>query len=205
MIENSNNDSLFLENVQLSNSGYYHCVINNPCNTVISEEAYLDVIQTIFSQSISLTEGWNSLSFQYQPLQSEIEELFQPILEDIIILSDGKGYFYPDGNINTLGNWNYKKGYFIKVSQSVAFSYQGNIPGNKTINLKTGWNLIPVLSEDEIQITFILNQLEDHLIILKEVIGSKVFWPDKQISTLQRLKPGKSYLIKVDTPQIIQF
>jgi hypothetical protein len=205
MIENSNNDSLFLENVQLTDSGYYHCVINNPCNAVISEEAFLNVIQTIFSQTINLTKGWNSLSLQYQPLQSGIEELFQPILEEIIIISDGAGYYYPDGNTNTLGNWNYKKGYFIKVSQSVAFSYQGNIPDNKTISLKTGWNFLPVLSEDEIQATFIQNQLKNHLIILKEMIGSKIFWPEKQISTLNRLKPGKSYLIKVDSSQSINF
>lgn len=204
-IDESNNDTLFLQNVQLSDSGNYHCAITNPCSTVISEDAYLAVIQIIFGQTLILEEGWNSLSLVFQPLQTEIEQLFQPILEQITIISDGNGYYYPNGNINTLGNWNYKKGYFIKVSQQTAFNYQGSVPDDKSIALETGWNLIPVLSEQEVPVSIILNQLEDNLIILKEMIGCKLFWPDKQINTLNRLKPGKSYLIKVDAPQIINF
>jgi len=64
---------------------------------------------------------------------------------------------------------------------------------DRTVNLHIGWNLIPVFSDCE----FPTNQLflQGNFEIIKEVAGSKVFWPMKQIGTLETIKPGQAYLI----------
>jgi len=205
IIQGAINDTLFLQNVQLQDSGFYHCQITNDCSIAISDQVKLTVIQTVFTQSFLLNEGWNSVSFAYQPLNTEIEIIFQDVLQEVILISDGIGIYYPGGNINTLGNWNIKKGYFVKMLEGEAFSFEGSTITNKAITLESGWNLIPVLSDKAIQVSFIEKQLGTNLLILKEMIGTKVYWPDKNIFSLNRLLTGKTYQIKVQNPQTITY
>jgi len=199
------NDTLFLPNVQMNDSGYYHCEISNACNTSISDSAKLTVTQTVFIQTLNFSEGWNSISFAYQPVNPEIETIFQSVLPRVILISDGNGLFYPEQSINTLGNWNYQKGYFIKMEGGASLLFEGSSVATKNISLKPGWNLIPVLSENEVRLNQLYNQLGENLVILKEMIGHKVFWPDKQIYSLTMLLPGKAYQIKVENAQIISY
>jgi len=41
--------------------------------------------------------------------------------------------------------------------------------------------------------------------IIKETAGLYVYWPDKQIFTLQTLEPGQAYLIKAKQDFSISF
>lgn len=205
IIEDGIYDTLFLQNVQLQDSGFYYCEISNDCSTVNSTQAKLSVIQTIFTQSILLHEGWNSLSFHYDPVETEIQTLFQPILSKIILLSDGNSIFYPAGGINTLNTWYSRKGHFIKLSEDADLEIDGSIILSPTVNLKSGWNLIPVLADKAVQVTFLENQMGNNLIILKEMAGNKIYWPDKNIYTLNRLMPGKAYQVNVENQQTINY
>ncbi|OYT13188.1 MAG: hypothetical protein B6I19_06355 [Bacteroidetes bacterium 4572_114] len=57
--------------------------------------------------------------------------------------------------------------------------------------------MFPVLSTTDVQITTLFqNNLED-IIIIKEAIGSNLFWPAAGVSTLDTLNVGRAYLIKV--------
>ncbi|NLO50619.1 MAG: hypothetical protein GX103_05605 [Bacteroidales bacterium] len=45
----------------------------------------------------------------------------------------------------------------------------------------------------------------DNIIIIKEIIGTKVFWPAYNINGLDELSPNKSYLIKSNATFSVTF
>jgi hypothetical protein len=45
----------------------------------------------------------------------------------------------------------------------------------------------------------------DDVVIVMEIAGTQVFWPEKNIHTLNSLQPGEGYLIKTGGNVIITF
>jgi len=74
---------------------------------------------------------------------------------------------------------------------------QGIPDNSKSVNLVPGWNLVPVKNELPVNVNLILNALGSNLVQIKEVAGTLISWPEKEITTLQFLSPGKAYFIRV--------
>ncbi len=93
---------------------------------------------------ISLQEGWNIVSTDCIPTNPAMEAIFADISSDIIQVKDLTGTFIPDFNINSIGDWDYKSGYYIKASQAVDLPIYGTKvdTDNTDIPLYEGWNLI---------------------------------------------------------------
>ena len=144
------------------------------------------------SQILQLTSGWNQVSSHILPSDQMIDQLFS----EAIIVQNLDGYYCPQGNVNTLVYYDYNSGYQIKVNEDIEITIEGIDPTNKTIQLQTGWNLIPVLTEYDIQIDELFTGLIDKVEIVKESIGMNIYWPEKNIISLQSLSTGKSYLVK---------
>lgn len=178
-----------------------------PGSGVIAGTPLLDTLNYIFanakSQSLSLPAGWSGISSYVTPSNPEVESLLQPIMESFIILSNDQGVFWPDGNINTIGNWNSHSGYAIKVTDEVELTISGTRETNLTLNLEQGWNLIPVLSDCNVQITELFLGTQPTLI--KEVAGNNLYWPEFGIVSLVELKPGKSYFVFLESAAQITF
>jgi hypothetical protein len=79
------------------------------------------------------------------------------------------------------------------------------LPANKTINLASGLNLIPVLSDQPVNIYTLFSGQLGKVEIIKEAIGLSIFWPAYNISTLQQLIPGKAYLVEMNQSATITF
>jgi hypothetical protein len=157
------------------------------------------------NQSISLNQGWTGISSYLIPQNTDIEQLFSSVSGDLIIVKNLAGDFYqPSGN-NSLVNWDYTDGYFVKTSQASTLSFIGFQPVTKDIVLTAGWNLIPVLSAENVNIVDLFTGNLMRVQIIKEAIGLKVYWPEKEITTLEYLVPGKSYLIKMNQSATITF
>jgi len=105
--------------------------------------------------------------------------------------------YYPAYNINTLNNWNYQKGYFIKLNDEATLNICGSKSENLTLNLMAGWNIIPVLSSEDVPVTDVFAPLGSILTIIKEVAGYQIYYPDYSIYTLNKLMSGKAYLVRV--------
>jgi len=156
-------------------------------------------------QTFTISEGWSGISSCFVPQNTDIQTMFAPVLEEVVIIYNTTGVFWPELNINTLGNWDYTAGYLIKLNADVNLSFEGNDIPNKTLALHQGWNLTPVLCTDGMLCSDILLQLGDDLIIIKEPAGTNVFWPEMNIQTLTALQPGKAYYILTGTATTLTF
>jgi len=148
-------------------------------------------------QEIILTTGWSGISSYLNPFNESVETLFAPIDNELIILQNFAGFYFPGENVNNLGNWNRTSGYMIKVNDNCQLKIMGSETDDKTLNLTAGWNLIPVLSSCDVNTAAIFTAILPNLIIIKDVAGTGVFWPEQGINTIPFLKPGKAYFVKM--------
>lgn len=154
-------------------------------------------IQTPGSQTITLNSGWQGVSSYLIPANTNIETVTAGIEPQLVNIHNLSTFYEPGNGSSTLGTWNYQSGYFIKVSGSSTLLIPGSSPVPKTLNLSTGWNLIPVLSECPITISQLFGNEITKCEVMKDAVGLNVFWQARSISTLNVLLPGHSYLVKV--------
>jgi len=155
------------------------------------------------SYSINLPSGWSGVSTWFRPKYSNIETMFGQLDENLIILLNSNGLYWPGQNINTIGNWNTHQGYEIKMTGSANLNLGGSIENDMTLMLASGWNLIPVLSEYNVDVNQLFNQT--NVIIVKEVAGWKLYWPTFNIYTLNQLTPGKAYYVRMAAAGSVTF
>ena len=149
-------------------------------------------------QIVELPQGWSGISSFLTPLNPDIENMFEPLTNNLIILSDLENIYWPDGGINTIINWNTHNGYIIKTSSAGQLTISGTEDNDKTVNLEAGWNLMPVLSFCPVSINILFTTQEQNLKIVKEVAGWEVYWPEMNIFTLTEFTTGKSYFVCVE-------
>jgi hypothetical protein len=146
---------------------------------------------------VDLPAGWSSFSSYVNPLNPTIEAVLQPIVDNLIIAKTFTTVYWPEKGVNTVGNFDYHKGFYCKLAQSVTLPIEGAYYGNKTVDLTAGWNLLPVLSDQSVNTATFAAQMGDNLIIISEISGSTVYWPGAGIFSLETLQPGKAYPIKI--------
>ena len=143
------------------------------------------------NQKITLSEGWSGISSYVIPETDNMESIFNSITNELVILQNETGFYWPAQGTNTLGPWNTREGYQIKVSDEVELTISGTRENNKILQLAEGWNLIPVLSECEVNVAALFTGTD--VVIVKEVAGSNIYWPQFGINTLNMVQPGKAY------------
>ena len=166
-----------------------------------SSLTYLAAVHCI---SYSFNTGWNSLSTHVIPHEIQTESLFNP-LDELIILSNPDGFYWPEGGINTLENWDETKGYVIKVDSPTTFNLCGETYTSNSIAFDSGWHYIPVLNNCSYNSMDLFENNIDDIEIVQELIGTKVFWPTFNVFTLDTLEQKKAYLIKVINPFTLDF
>jgi hypothetical protein len=174
-------------------------------NTSTTRPGWMAKINCLAQQSIVLNSGWNGLSAFVQPENPDIEALFGPIMNQIVIIQSTNGFFLPGQNINTLGEWNSEQGYQIKMLENSTVEIGGILNTGITVNLSEGWNLVPVLCPFPVAVEDLIGGIAQKIIIIKESTGLQVYWPSANISSLQYLLPGKSYFIKASEVVTITF
>ncbi|MFP4470303.1 MAG: M28 family peptidase [Bacteroidales bacterium] len=159
----------------------------------------------MMTQDISLPEGWSGFSSYIEPESAGIEDVLASIEDQVLIVQDMENVWWPEQNINTIGDWNPHWGYKIKLSEEVSLQMAGFNEAGKTISLYEGWNLMPVLSNGAVDIGDLFGDVMSDLVIIKEVAGFDVYWPEENISTLSQLTSGKAYLVKMNSDVSVTF
>jgi hypothetical protein len=155
--------------------------------------------------SIHLKQGWNSLSTCLLPEDESIENMLAGIINSVQIMESGEGIFYPSGGINTIGPFDPYQGYSIKLNNQETLEITGYELANNSLALESGWNILPVLTSCIVEIDALNSDFHEQLEIIVELAGDKVYWPEKNISSLTVLFPGKAYLVKMHNSSEIVF
>ncbi len=176
-------------------------VWSNDCESAYSNPASL----TNNCQQYIFASGWNSLSSYVVPENTALETLFAPIQASLTFVQDLNGFYWPQQGVNTIGDFDNMSGYAVKFSQEANFEICGdNLPGNE-ITLQAGWHYFPVLSYCDVDAAQLFESISNEVVIVQDLIGSQVYWPELGIYTLTTIVPGKAYKIKTAAPVTIQF
>ncbi len=166
---------------------------------------FISVVQEMAGQTILIPAGWSGISSCLIPQNTNLEALFQSVMNELVILQSMEGVFYPEMGINTIGQWNYQQGYKIKTDSAVELHISGwDIP-QATLELNPGWNLIPIMSDCPQNPAILFAGIADNNFIVKEVAGVGTYWPAMGINTIGQLQPGCSYLVRLNATATISF
>ncbi len=170
-----------------------------------TQSDFISVIGSGLSQTIPVSQGWSGVSGCLIPENADLNTILLEHLDDIVIMQSMTGVFYPEMEINTIGNWNYQTGYLIKTENPFDLVIYGEEPASRQISLKQGWNLMPVLSNCNVSIGTLFGLYLSKVSVIKSIAGTEVFWPIYNINTIGHLQPGHAYFIYVTNEIIITF
>ncbi|MBE0637489.1 MAG: M28 family peptidase [Bacteroidales bacterium] len=157
------------------------------------------------TQLVQIPGGWSGISSYVLPAQSQLENMMQPILNDLVILQSIDEVYWPAQNINTIGNWDTHAGYKVKVSNDVGLQVTGVLEQSKTINLDQGWNILPVLSDCPVSCADLFANVSSQVVMVKDIAATGVYWPAQSILSLDELIPGKAYYVLSNASVSITF
>ncbi len=156
-------------------------------------------------QILNIKEGWSGVSSFIEPENPELISLFEPLGNDLEILYNQQGIYWPAANLNTLESWNSNTGYIIKTTTESTLTISGAEVTNPSIQIFEGWNLIPVLSGESLTVETVLGENIDNVELIKEIAGSNVYWPEMGVYSLQILEPGTAYFLLAGEDFILEF
>ena len=199
----------------LSPQGYIETGSTHTCELFglicIDPEAdnYLEEQNCIYSESqtLVLNEGWSLFSTYLLPDNLALESIFEPILEDVVIIKDNIGMVYlPELSFNGIGDLTMGQGYQIKmdISQDLSILGQAIIPSDYPIELVNGWNLIGYLNNTPDDLTTVLTDILEEIIIVKDELGS-AYLPDWDFNGIGDMHPGKGYQLKINSDQSLVY
>ncbi len=194
--------------VTYHNAGVYSVTLKVTAegnSVTATKNNYITVLPVGLIQTIPIHSGWNGISSALIPDNGNLEQIFGEHINELIILQDMQGMFFPGMQINTLGEWNYQTGYKIKAAADFEIEIAGMLPEDSQLTLPAGWSLLPVLATEAVEPHILFAEEPEKLIIIKAVAGTGVYWPAYGISTLGALQPGVSYLVFVTDEVVIAF
>jgi hypothetical protein len=148
-------------------------------------------------QLVVMAEGWNAWSSYINPdARMGMDDLMDPILEDMIVTQYFTELFYPEYDINTMGAFSNNHGYLSKMSAEATLPVVGMM-ADPTVEIVAGWNLFPVLQECPVAAADVFGGMAG-FVIAWDLLGNGIYYPAGELYTLQTLMPGKAYWVKVD-------
>jgi hypothetical protein len=174
---------------------------------VVDQDVEVTVQLEIIGQLVEMTQGWSLISSYQNPESNALEDIFadQILNENLIIMLNGEGFFWPGQNINTLGDWNPYNGYKVKMNEPGFANIMGEMVEDKTVALSQGINYLPVLSEVPYDAMSIFQQIEDELLFAFDLVNELVYWPAGGLNMFEVLEPGMAYLVGMSAPGTVTF
>jgi PKD repeat protein/subtilisin family serine protease len=143
---------------------------------------------------VTIPQGWSGISSPLLPVPMSMDDMFAAVQQDLSILYNFDGMYWPGENINTLGQWEIN-GYTIKMDNSATFEFAGDYMRNPVYQINTGTVYLPVLSPCEVDVESLFAPHLNHLFLVRNITGTAVYWPALGINTIGSFIPGRSYLV----------
>jgi len=159
--------------------------------------------QNCSGQTLVIPAGWSGISAYVEPSDPNMVNMFAPIQSKLAMVNNFTNSYSPIFGVNPTQPWSSNSGYFIKLTEPAQIQILGDETQTKVVNLVTGWNLVPILSNCVYFCEEIMYGLNFE--IVQEVAGMNVYWPSKNVQTLYFFESGKAYLIKMNSTGSITF
>ncbi|MDB4470128.1 DUF5011 domain-containing protein [Akkermansiaceae bacterium] len=152
------------------------------------------------TQTLSLKEGWNLVSFYVEADDMSPATVFAPIQGKLLQVKNLTQSYDPSvpSFLNTLSSLSVKDGYWLKVSEDVSLSVEGAVPAGASITVKSGWNLVgyPRLSGEAVAEE--LTSLGNTVVQIKDLGSSYDPSVPSFLNTLSTMAPGSGYWLNVN-------
>jgi len=182
--------------------------LNNPIefDSVSGAEIYIQ--PTLI---IPLKTGWNLISYWVVPESMSFDDIFAELINEgyLVKIQDDLGNYYAM-NIygqwqNTIGNYQMGKGYYVLVNNDCELDITGNpIELPVTINLNTGWNIIPYLYHNSQDAWSFISPLVNSGVLVKvqDETGKKIVKDiyGNWINEICLFEEGEAYYILISEP-----
>jgi len=161
------------------------------------EESMVDMLRTEISSyvtSITLSKGWNLISFNISPTYKQIDSVFKPIIANITEIKTFDGFWKKGQNtaFNSLTAISDGGAYFVYLTAPATLTVIGKIVSLPlTTNLKSGWNLVGIPSQAASSIATIVGTKP--ISIVKDFDG---YWQASGTPSITTFDLGKGYFIK---------
>lgn len=158
------------------------------------------------SLDIVLDVGWNTISSYVMPEDLSMEQIFSPVVDDIIIVKDGVGNSYiPTFNINDIGNWDMLQGYQVKMGNTRVLTVTGDKMDPQTeIPLSAGWQIVAYLKDSPSPIAAELAGIGPSLLIAKNGTGD-TYIPTLNIDDVGNMMPGRGYHLRLTAEDTLAY
>ncbi len=175
----------------------------NSFDTIV-RPGYVHIVDAV-EQNISMKEGWSGLSSFVDPAWTNIQHILSDAYNDLVIMQNFEGVLWPAEDIHTLENWDTKSGYKVKFSDDVVINLRGFVAADPSISFNGGWEALPVLSQCNVSSQEIGVLLGGALVVIKEIAGNLIWWPEFGITSLAQLEPGTAYMILLSEDATLTF
>jgi len=150
--------------------------------------------------NINLEGGtWQLISSNLTPVNSIITNVMKDVKDDIEYMKNQQGQiYYPDQNINQIGNWAVKDGYQIYSNNDATLSIIGNTltPSDYSYTFNANfWYIISYLPSESRSIASVFNNL-NNVILVKNSAG-EIYYPAFGINQIGTMHPGEGYQVAV--------
>ncbi len=205
-LDTPSGDQVVQVSVQMNNTG----IVRTGEITVETEDGSIEIIipvtQGYFVEHvISLPAGWSGLSSYALPGPPFIEDVFSGIEDDLVIALTETDMYYPAENVNTISMWEPFSAYKIKMETATDLEIYGSSYPTKTMTIPSGWSMLPIISACDVDVETLFSAVVDNVVMLKDIAGYGVYWPEMGINTIGVLQPGMAYYILTDSEVEITF
>jgi hypothetical protein len=174
--------------------------INSAVNGSVGSLSNPFVLHAIGSieQVIELHTGWNMFSLNVHPFDNFVISIFGDSYAHVSAVKSLDGVHLPGNPFSTLHVLNDGEGYYVNMLAPATLIVRGYaIPTENPISLSPGWNLVSYYPQVPLPAHQATLSVAAQLIQLKGEEG--LYEPGNPFSTLNIMKPGESYWLKMST------
>ncbi|ETR67075.1 MAG: hypothetical protein OMM_05337 [Candidatus Magnetoglobus multicellularis str. Araruama] len=162
----------------------------------------LDFLTSI-KQTIELSKGYQFVSLNIQPDETEMTKILSSTLNEIDFAKDSKGNMLrkigPNW-VNNIGRWKNTEGYLLRMTNNVILNVEGMpISPETPIDLNPGYQFVAYLRTEPIDALTAFSDILHHLDFAKDSYGNMIrkIGPN-WVNNIGDLNPGEGYLLKMN-------
>jgi mannan endo-1,4-beta-mannosidase len=165
----------------------------------------LIIITVQKTQTIALTAGWNLISFNVQPTDSNVTTVFAGLGTNLLTVKTADAFYAPSQTAayNSLVKIKRGDAYLVKVTSAQSLSVTGTLLKTNAYALKTGWNMVGFPQQASASIATSTTGITTQFVSTKNFDGFYV--KGGTANSLTNFDPGKGYFLKVSAATAISW